>query len=48
MVASKVRGHLEKFEGQIVTAADPLRSCATLTEARVGCHSLEAKSNSST
>jgi len=31
MVVSKVRGHFEKFEGQIVTAEDPLPSSATLT-----------------
>ena len=31
MVVSKVRGHFEKFEGQIVTAEDPLQSSATLT-----------------
>jgi polyisoprenoid-binding protein YceI len=31
MVVSKVRGHFEKFAGQIVTAADPLQSSATLT-----------------
>jgi len=31
MVVSKVRGRFEKFEGQIVTAEDPLRSSATLT-----------------
>jgi len=31
MVVSKVRGHFERFQGQIVTAADPLQSSATLT-----------------
>jgi len=31
MVVSKVRGHFEKFVGQLVTAEDPLRSSATLT-----------------
>lgn len=31
MFVSKVRGHFETFEGQIVTAADPLQSSATLT-----------------
>jgi polyisoprenoid-binding protein YceI len=31
MVVSKVRGRFEKFEGQIVTAGDPLQSSATLT-----------------
>jgi polyisoprenoid-binding protein YceI len=31
MVVSKVRGRFEKFEGQIVTADDPLQSSATLT-----------------
>lgn len=31
MFVSKVRGHFEKFEGQIITAADPLQSSATLT-----------------
>jgi polyisoprenoid-binding protein YceI len=31
MVVSKVRGHLEKFEGQKVTAEDPMRSSAALT-----------------
>lgn len=31
MFVSKVRGRFEKFEGQIVTAADPMASSATLT-----------------
>ena len=31
MFVSKVRGRFEKFEGQIITAADPLQSSATLT-----------------
>ena len=31
MFVSKVRGHFGTFEGQIVTAADPLQSSATLT-----------------
>ena len=31
MFVSKVRGHFGTFEGQIITAADPLRSSATLT-----------------
>jgi len=31
MVVSKVRGHFEKFAGQIVTAGDPLQSSAALT-----------------
>ena len=31
MFVSKVRGRFEKFDGQIVTAADPLQSSATLT-----------------
>jgi len=31
MFVSKVRGRFEKFSGQIVTAADPLLSSATLT-----------------
>lgn len=31
MFVSKVRGRFETFEGQIVTAADPLQSSATLT-----------------
>jgi len=31
MFISKVRGHFETFEGQIITAPDPLQSSATLT-----------------
>jgi len=31
MFVSKVRGRFEAFEGQIITAADPLQSSATLT-----------------
>ncbi len=31
MFVHKVRGRFEKFAGQVVTAADPLRSSATLT-----------------
>lgn len=31
MMLSKVRGRFEKFEGQIVTTADPMQSSATLT-----------------
>jgi polyisoprenoid-binding protein YceI len=31
MMVNKVRGHLERFQGQIVTAADPLQSSATVT-----------------
>jgi polyisoprenoid-binding protein YceI len=31
MVVSKVRGHFETFEGQIVTAEDPMQSSANLT-----------------
>ncbi len=31
MMVSKVRGHFEKFSGQIITASDPLRSSATAT-----------------
>jgi polyisoprenoid-binding protein YceI len=31
MVVSKVRGRFDKFEGQIVTADDPLQSSASLT-----------------
>jgi len=31
MFVSKVRGRFETFEGQIITAADPLQSSATLT-----------------
>jgi polyisoprenoid-binding protein YceI len=31
LLVSKVRGNFTKFEGQIVTAADPLDSSATLT-----------------
>jgi len=27
MFVSKVRGRFEKFEGQIITAPDPLQSC---------------------
>jgi polyisoprenoid-binding protein YceI len=31
MFVHKVRGHFETFEGQIITAADPLQSSAVLT-----------------
>jgi polyisoprenoid-binding protein YceI len=31
LMVSKVRGHFEKFEGQIITAEDPLQSSATAT-----------------
>lgn len=31
MVVSKVRGHFDRFEGEIVTAEDPLRSSAMVT-----------------